>query len=193
MTSTAAVSTPETPLVRPNWFKQITVGTALLGTSLLLLGAASYLAGARINTTRSIPVGLYWASNAPIVKNAYAMFCPTQNAIFAEAKTRGYITTGLCPGGYGYLMKKILAAKNDTVLITPAGVRVNGVLLPLSVPVAIDPSGRPLPHHDAKAYTLSTNQVLMMSDVNGKSFDGRYFGPIDIAQIQTVIIPVFTW
>jgi type IV secretory pathway protease TraF len=32
-----------------------------------------------------------------------------------------------------------------------------------------------------------------MSDVSGTSFDGRYFGPINRSQIQTVVSPVITW
>jgi hypothetical protein len=40
--------------------------------------AGGYAAGARINTTKSIPVGLYWTSSAPVEKGAYVLFCPPQ-------------------------------------------------------------------------------------------------------------------
>ena len=36
-------------------------------------------------------------------------------------------------------------------------------------------------------------KVLLMSDDSPTSFDGRYFGPIPRAQIQTVVKPVWTW
>ncbi|MBL8368460.1 MAG: S26 family signal peptidase, partial [Candidatus Accumulibacter sp.] len=42
-------------------------------------------------------------------------------------------------------------------------------------------------------FTLSGSELLLMSDVSGISFDGRYFGPIDRSQIKGVIRPVFTW
>ena len=173
--------------------KRVSVATAVAGVSLLLLGAMAYASGARVNSTRSIPVGVYWLSSDPVVKGAYVIFCPPQAGVFDEAKARGYIGAGFCPGEYGYLMKRVLAAKNDAVTITAEGVRVNGELLPLSAPIEADSAGRPLPRFQAERFTLSASELLLMSDVSGISFDGRYFGPIDRSQIKGVIRPVFTW
>ena len=39
--------------------KRITTGVAIAGVAALVLAAGGYAAGARINTTKSIPVGLY--------------------------------------------------------------------------------------------------------------------------------------
>jgi type IV secretory pathway protease TraF len=58
--------------------KRVSVATAVAGVSLLLLGAMAYASGARINSTRSIPVGVYWLSSDPVVKGAYVIFCPPQ-------------------------------------------------------------------------------------------------------------------
>jgi conjugative transfer signal peptidase TraF len=124
------------------------------------------------------------------MKGAYVLFCPPQVAVFDEARTRGYITSGFCPGDYGYLMKRVLAAKDDSVSIGADGVRVNGVLLLLSAPVKIDKAGRPLPRHHLTSFTLRQTEVLLMSDVSPTSFDGRYFGPVDHTQIRSVITPV---
>ena len=173
--------------------QRVSVATAVGGVSLLLLGAMAYASGARINSTRSIPVGVYWLSSDPVVKGAYVIFCPPQTGVFDEAKARGYIGAGFCPGEYGYLMKRVLAAKNDAVSITAEGVRVNGELLPLSTPIEADSAGRPLPRFQSDRFTLSGSELLLMSDVSGISFDGRYFGPIDRSQIKGVIRPVFTW
>ena len=173
--------------------KRITIGTAIGGAAVLALGVACYAAGARVNTTKSIPVGLYWASSAPVEKGAYVMFCPPQVGVFGDAKERGYIGGGFCPGGYGYLMKKVLAAKADAVTVADDGVRVNGALLPLSAPLKTDKAGRPLPRYQTNSYELGNSEVLLMSDVSGTSFDGRYFGPVNVSQIKTVIVPVITW
>lgn len=167
--------------------------TAIGGAGLLLLGFFSYAIGVRINTTKSIPVGLYWTSSKPIEKGAYVLFCPPQVSVLIEAKERGYIGSGFCPGEYGYMMKRILAAKNDTVSIADEGVRVNGELLPFSAPIKADKSGRPLTRYHTPRFTLDTSEVLLMSDVSSTSFDARYFGPINRSQIKTVISPVITW
>ena len=173
--------------------KRITTGVAIAGVAALVLAAGGYAAGARINTTKSIPVGLYWTSSAPVEKGAYVLWCPPKVGVFDDAKERGYIGVGFCPGDYGYMMKRVLAAKNDAVTITAEGVRVNGELLPLSAPIEADSAGRPLPRFQAERFTLDGSELLLMSDVSGISFDGRYFGPIDRSQIKGVIRPVFTW
>ncbi|WP_446750894.1 conjugative transfer signal peptidase TraF [Stutzerimonas kunmingensis] len=113
--------------------------------------------------------------------------------VFDDAKERGYIGAGFCPGGYGLMMKRVLAAKDDQVAVTPEGVTVNGQLLPFSVPLASDKAGRELPRYQSDRYTLGNAELLLMSDVSGTSFDGRYYGPINRNQIEAVIRPIFTW
>ena len=90
-------------------------------------------------------------------------------------------------------MKRVLAAKDDAVLVADDGVRVNGELLPFSAPRTADAAGRPMPRFQFDRYTLGNAEVLLMSDVSATSFDGRYFGPVNRSQIQTVIRPVFAW
>lgn len=160
---------------------------------LLLWGTAFFAVGARVNTTGSIPVGLYWTSGKPAGKGDYVLVCPPPLEVFDMAKERGYLGAGFCPGGYGYLMKQIVAAKDDKVTVADEGVRVNGRLLPFSVPLKVDRAGRPLPRYQADSYTLNEPQVLLMTDRNPFSFDGRYFGPLNRSQIKTVIVPTITW
>lgn len=168
-------------------------GTAIAGSAVLLFGAGCHAAGARINISKSIPVGLYWTSSAPVEKGAYVLLCPPENEAFADAMQRGYLAAGFCPSGYGYMMKRILAAKDDTVSVAADGVRVNEQLLPFSAPLTMDLLGRQLPRYRAARIVLGDSQVLLMSDDSDTSFDARYFGPVDRAQIRTVLIPVFTW
>ena len=166
---------------------------ALVMAAMAGFAVACGVSGARINTTKSIPVGLYWSSSAPVAKGTYVMFCPPHVGVFDDAKERGYIGAGFCPGGYGYMMKRVLAAKDDAVSIEDDGVRVNGALLPLSAPIKQDGAGRALPRYAAKAFTVAGSELLLMSDVSGTSFDGRYFGPVNRGQITTVLRPVITW
>jgi conjugative transfer signal peptidase TraF len=158
-----------------------------------LLAFAELLWPLRINTTKSIPVGFYWMTSDSVRKGSYVIFCPPETELFDTAKERGYIGAGICLGGYGYMMKRVVAAKDDTVVIAADGVRVNGELLPLSVPRAADKAGRPIPRSETNRYMLGASELLLMSDVSGTSFDGRYFGPIDRKQVQGVIRPILTW
>jgi conjugative transfer signal peptidase TraF len=171
--------------------KQFRVYVGVL-LSVLMAWGLIYAAGIRVNTTPSIPLGVYQLSNEPVVKGAYVLLCPPPVAVFAMAKARGYVGAGFCPGGYGHLMKRLVAAKDDQVTINAEGVAVNGQRLPLSKPIKLDGGGRPLPHY-AKSWVLDSDEVLVMSDSNSGSFDGRYFGSIQRAQIVGVIRPVFTW
>ena len=171
--------------------KQFSVYVGVL-LSVLIVWGLIYVAGIRVNTTPSIPLGVYQLTNEPLVTGSYVLFCPPPVAVFAMAKARGYLGAGFCPGGYGQLMKRLVAAKNDQVTINAEGVAVNGQRLPLSKPIKLDGGSRPLPHY-ANSWVLVSNEVLVMSDSNSGSFDGRYFGSIQRSQIESVIRPVFTW
>lgn len=150
-------------------------------------------AGLRLNITRSIPLGLYLMSTDPIVKGAYVLWCPPERPEFNLAKERGYIGVGFCPGGYGNMMKKVVASDHDVVSVTDEGVTINGTLLPASQPSEADSMGRPLPRFRVTDHVLAASELLLMSDTNSRSFDARYFGPVHRAHIQSLIYPVWTW
>lgn len=154
---------------------------------------AAKIYGIRINTTTSYPVGVYLLTNEPIEKGSLVIFCPENNSALRQARERGYIGAGFCPDGYGYMIKKLLASKNDKVEISSLGVFVNGKLLANSKPMATDSEGQPLPHLEYNIPALDDNSVLLMSDYNPKSFDARYFGVIDKSSIISAIQPIWTW
>ena len=167
---------------------------ALLGIAAFFISVSCcVLAGARINTTASCPVGLYWTVKAEAGKGRTVTFCPPQSPLFDEAKARGYIGPGFCPGGYGLLIKRVAAVAGDEVAFSDSEVRVNGELLVNSRRLSVDPSGRAMPQTRLCSCRLEQGQLLLMSDSNPLSFDARYFGPIDRAQIRNVIRPVLTW
>jgi conjugative transfer signal peptidase TraF len=157
------------------------------------LALAAHVAGLYWNTTGSIPTGLYRATSDPVKVGAYVLVCPVPGAMADEARARGYISAGWCPGRYGYLMKRTLAAKGDRIVLGDDGVRVNGRLLPASARVAFDAAGRLMPRPPVTSATLASDEVLLMADGNPRSFDGRYFGSVRLAQIRTVLQPVITW
>jgi len=153
----------------------------------------AHAAGLRLNTTHSIPLGLYRMSSDPITKGAYVLWCPPERSVFDLAKERGYIGAGFCPGGYGKMMKKVVASHHDVVSVTDEGVTINGILLPSSQPVEADSMGRPLPRLRMTDQVLASSELWLMSDTNSRSFDARYFGPVHRMHIQSLIHPVWTW
>jgi conjugative transfer signal peptidase TraF len=128
-----------------------------------------------------------------VAKGEYVIFCPPQSELFDEAKQRGYIGAGFCPGDYGFMMKRVVAMGDDRVAVTGEGMRVNGKLLPLTVPLAADKAGRVMPHYEFSEYALGQSELLLMSEVSGTSFDGRYFGPLEVGQVRGVIRPIITF
>ena len=174
------------------FLKKFSITTTIVGAAVLLVGVGLYSAGARVNTTKSIPVGIYWMTDAPVEKGAYVIFCPPQVGVFDDAKERGYIGAGFCPGGYGFMMKRVLAAKGDRVSMLVEGVFVNGQVVPFSASKLVDGGGLPLPRPLGVDVLLADDEVLLMAS-NPKSFDGRYFGPIQRSQIKSTLLPVFTW
>ncbi len=165
----------------------------IAGLCLVLGFVLVHAAGLRLNTTRSIPLGLYRMSNDPIVNGVYVLWCPPERSEFDLAKERGYIGAGFCPGGYGNMMKKVLATHNDVVSVTDAGVMINGTVIPASQPFEADSLGRPLPRFRVTDYVLASSELLLMSNTNSRSFDARYFGPVHRAHIQSLVHPVWTW
>lgn len=145
----------------------------------------------RINLTDSIPVGLYRMTDIKNLKNAFVIFCPDNRPAFKQALARGYIDHGLCAGGFGYLMKKVVAIKGDVISATPKGVFVNHKLIAFSKPKLNDGMSRTLPQWRALNYQLKEDEIMTMTSQSEWSFDGRYYGLIHLGQIKGVLISVW--
>lgn len=161
------------------------------GVMLFLVGL--YFLGLKINTTGSTPIGLYKTVSGDWSKGDYVLFCPSETKVFLEGRKRGYINAGLCKGGYGLMIKKILAAKGDVVSSGVDGVFVNGEKLISSTPKVRDGNGNPMQIFKAEKVVLDEQQVLLMSDSSENSFDARYFGLVNKSQIKSKIQPLFNW
>lgn len=158
--------------------------------ALLVVGG---MIGVRFNTTPSLPIGFYFASNAIPAKGDIVAFCPEDNSVVRQLYHLHYINKGYCDGGYGFLMKKILAAKKDRISITDSGITVDGKMVPNSKPLYAFVPGIDKNLAQREGYILAEDEVLLLSDVNAYSLDARYFGPSKTNTIQNVITPIFTW
>ena len=79
-----------------------------LSTLLVLVivtGAICFISGIRINTSGSIPYGIYKTTDRSLKKGDFVLFCPPPEPVFSMARDRDYLAGGLCPGGYGYMME----------------------------------------------------------------------------------------
>jgi len=173
--------------------KRLNQIAAINSMVLMALFTALHLAGARFNPSKSVAQGLYWQVNQPIEKGAYVLVCPPDTEIFKLAKQRGYLTAGFCKNNYSGMMKFVAAAAGDEITLNKTGIQVNGQLLPHSKPLNSDPGGRALPTFELNNYRLAENELLLIGDISPASFDSRYFGLIDRAQIKGVVKPIWTW
>lgn len=170
-----------------NWTKHILLTSAVIA----ILAGIAHAAGIRINTTHSYPPGLYIKTSMPIERGTLVIFCPPDTTAFQEARTRGYIGKGFCPGSYEYMIKKVAAIAGDYIEILPKGVTVNGTLLPKSIPLPADAAGRTLHYFEMSPRILQEEELLLMSDYSVQSFDGRYFGTLDKSVVISAIEPLW--
>ncbi len=151
--------------------------------------AAFNFGGIRVNASPSLPIGLYRITSEVAAK--LVEFCPAEPFASLSAH-RGYRGTGDCPDGAEPLMKPIVAAAGDSVDFSPAGVAVNGRLLPNSTCRRLDTNSRPLQHWPFGTYRVSPGTIWVLSSFNARSFDSRYFGPISTASVRCHLQPLLT-
>lgn len=160
------------------------------------LGAAAFAAaraGLTFNPSTSLPTGFYVRVDVVPHRGAIVDFCPPPTAPFAQARERGYIHYGHCPGRFEHMGKRIAGVPGDLVTETAAGVLINGRLLPGSAPYLRDPAGRPLPILRTQALRIPPGRYWLMGDGNPLSFDSRYFGLVNADAVRHVVKPLWTW
>ena len=152
-------------------------------------GFAAGLVGVRINTSSSLPLGLYVRtddSGATLVE-----FCPGEP--FASfSRDRGYRVAGLsCSDRAVPLLKPVIAHAGDAVEVSAAGIAVNGHLLPNTSALQRDAAGRPLIPWPSGSYLVSPGYVWVASTYSTGSYDSRYMGPVDEKLIRGRLRPLW--
>jgi len=158
---------------------------------LSLLFAAGWIGGLRINTTQSEPLGLWRI--VPLTRSVLpgetVFICPPDNAAMREARQRGYLRTGLCPGGFGPFIKTVIAVAGQRVDVTDR-VAIDGVPIPNSRIIGVDGRGRSLRHDQSGV--VRSGEVYLHSDFIG-SWDSRYFGPVPDSGVLGLAQQVLTY
>jgi conjugative transfer signal peptidase TraF len=145
--------------------------------------------GIRINSSPSLPLGLYAAGMD--AQMDLIEFCPAEP--FASfAIIRGYRDGGNCFDGAAPLLKPVVAHPGDVVELSERGIAVNGELLPKTGPLDRDSKGRRLQHWPFGRYRVSAGTFWVASSYNARSFDSRYFGPVDQRLIRDHFRPLLT-
>lgn len=157
-----------------------------------LVLAAGYVAGYRINTTASMPVGLWRMIPTPAKPARGTIVIACMDApLTTLALERGYVDPGPCPGGTELLLKPIAAVAGDAVEIGDTGIAVNGKPMPHTAPLARDVAGRELPALSRGEYQVLPNEVWLLSSYSPLSFDSRYFGGVPVSNIRGIARPVW--
>lgn len=153
--------------------------------------AVAYAAGFRVNLTPSYPLGVWrieTLSRAAAVGDR-VFICPPRTAAFGLALDRGYLRSGTCDGGFGPLIKSVVALPGQRVDIA-AGVLIDGMQMPHSDISAVDASGRSLVPY--RGGVVPPDHVFLHSHFAG-SYDSRYFGPIPAEGVLGLAREVLTY
>ena len=144
----------------------------------------------RFNDSPSMPTGLYIRTSSDS-DSTLAVFCPAE-PIAKLSVERGYRSRGACPDGDEPLAKPIAARSGDTVELSARGIVVNGRLLPNTAPLETDTAGRPLSHWPFGRYVVPPGAMWVASSYSPRSFDSRYFGPVETSQVREHVRALLT-
>lgn len=160
-------------------------------TAVAALVAVAFWGGFRINLTPSEPLGLWRivALDRPAAPGDLVFICPPQTAAIREARERGYLRSGLCPGGVAPLIKTVVAVAGQYVKIG-AEVTIDGRAPPSSALAERDGKGRPLTPFPGGV--VPHGHVFLHSLFVG-SYDSRYFGPVPASGVLGLAQGVLTY
>jgi len=150
----------------------------LIFSSLAVLGSATNSSLEPLivyNPSQSVPSGFYMRAerapqNGDLVVVAAVSVAPQYAAArgFADATDR--------------FLKRVAASGGQVVCADAVTISIDGV--PVAERVLLDSQGRMLPTWRG-CQTLAVDQILLLGDTDD-SFDGRYWGPTDLRDIDGV-------
>jgi conjugative transfer signal peptidase TraF len=161
----------------------------LLGVT--LLGWGAHVLGFRMNTTTSMPIGLYLLTDGRPGRGDYVTFCLPPGAYPREIAASCLGQSHLCPTALKPLLKHLVGLPGDVVQVTPAGLLVNGHLQPNSGILTTDQAGKSIPSFLSSG-VIPQGKALVLSGYDPHSFDSRYFGLVRLASLHKVL-PVITF
>jgi conjugative transfer signal peptidase TraF len=140
--------------------------------------------GLRINTSPSMPIGLWSIGPVrfPLARGMIISFCPPTVARPASTSSNHLP----CPNGLAPFLKPIVALPGDGVSVSDQGVAVNGRRIERTERI-----GDVLtPRIAVGEYRVPAGHVWVVSNHHPRSFDSRYFGPVKVSVILGLAKPV---
>lgn len=141
-------------------------------------------AGVRVNTTPSVPVGLWHLS-----KTGEGIFRGDTVEVCVPPWPNVVIGHGNCPFETMPLVKPVGAVAGDVVQVGPLGVAVNGHLVTGPVPPP-ETFAAPVARVPDGLYQVREGEAWILSDRHPRSFDSRYFGPVCLDRIRAKAAPL---
>lgn len=120
------------------------------------------------NASASAPIGLYWIDQVPILQGDYALISVPKR-VRKLVEERQYLPLGVP------LVKRVVGIEGDRICRRGQQILVNGVIVARAQKA--DSVGRPLPDWQG-CHILNGSRVFLLQD-HLRSFDGRYFGPVN--------------
>lgn len=155
-------------------------------------GAAAHAFDVHVNWTDSMPVGVYQRVDAQLERDSWVALC-LEGMAAERALERSYVLRGTCPSGTQAILKRIAGVPGDRVSVGPDGISINGVEVPESALREVDARGRPLASFERGETVLADGRYFVLGTNLERSWDSRYFGPIDASQITGSAAPVWTF
>ena len=151
------------------------------------------IAGPRYNASASMPTGVYWFVPGPVRRGDIVGAClPGALARYALAHKILDPSRHPCANGVEPIIKVLAAESGDVVDIGPQGVRINGVLWPMSVVRHADAHGHAVEFRMPPGrYRIAPDKVFLMGE-HPRSWDSRYFGEVPRSEITGRWIPLIT-
>lgn len=162
------------PLPLPQGCMQWILATAFLGAALGLTIVAPPAPRLVWNMSASAPTGLYWVRPRGRLARGVTVIAKLPAPYRRLAATRRYLPENVP------LVKRVAALSGDRVCARGAAILVNGRHVALRL--RTDDAGRSMPWWQGCRLLGKDQLFLLMAGVPG-SFDGRYFGPSDKADV----------
>ena len=175
-------------LIKPKFITPMLSATRYTIIILVFLGVVGILAkhfDLTINVTSSMPIGFYIRDAGGVGKGDIVLVC-LKDPYRSIGIQKGYIAKGKRCSGANPVIKKVIAVPGDGVVLGMESIEVNKKSYPFKT-LMKDSKGRALGIYPRGKYSQG---YWLIGDNSSKSWDSRYFGPVEESQILTKLKPL---